>query len=101
MLREDIGIRLKNELMAMKKDYERLYDQGQFLYVELLMSKKDQLLGKELHSEGKINKVTQMDNIRGWGKKTQSWASDDKQEYWADELGFHIYRIEPMCVAKN
>ena len=101
VLREDIGIRLKNELMAMKKDYERLYDQGQFLYVELLMSKKDQLLGKELHSEGKINKVTQMDNIRGWGKKTQSWASDDKQEYWADELGFHIYRIEPMCVAKN
>jgi hypothetical protein len=101
VLREDIGIRLKNELTAMKKDYERLYDQGQFLYVELLMSKKDQLLGKELHSSGKIDKVTQMDSIRGWGKKTQSWASDDKQEYWADELGFHIYRVDPMCVARK
>ena len=101
VLREDIGIRLRNELQAMKLDYERLYDQGQFLYVELLMSKKDQLLGKELHSSGKIDKVSQSDNIRGWGRKTQSWASDDKKEYWSDELGFHIYRVKPLCVLKN
>jgi hypothetical protein len=65
------------------------------------MSKKDQLLGKELHSSGKIDKVSQSDNIRGWGRKTQSWASDDKKEYWSDELGFHIYRVKPMCVLKN
>ncbi len=101
VLREEIGVRLHKELKAMKIDYERLYDQGQFLYVELLMSKKDQLLGKELHSEGKINKVSQTDNIRGWGSKTQSWAGDTKREYWADELGFHIYRIDPLCVATN
>lgn len=101
VLRDDIGFRLHNELKAMKLDYERLYDQGQFLYVELLMSKKDQLLGKELHSASKIDKVSQIDNIRGWGRKTQSWAGDDKNEYWADELGFHIYRLKPMCVSKN
>jgi tetratricopeptide (TPR) repeat protein len=101
VLREEIGLRLHRELKAMKLDYERLYDQGQFLYVELLMSKKDQLLGKELHSTGKIDKVSQTENIRGWGKATFSWASDDKQEYWADELGFHIYRIEPLCVASK
>ena len=82
VLRDDIGFRLHNELKAMRLDYERLYDQGQFLYVELLMSKKDQLLGKELHSASKIDKVSQVDNIRGWGKKTQSWAGDDKNEYW-------------------
>ena len=85
----------------MKIDFERLYDQSQFLYVELLMSKKDQLLGKELHGDSKINKVSQVDNIRGWGRKTVSWASDTKQEYWADELGFHIYRIEPLCVSSH
>lgn len=101
VLKDDIGIRLHNELKAMKLDYERLYDQGQFLYVELLMSKKDQLLGKELHSSTKISKVSQVDNIKGWGKKTQSWAGDDKNEYWADELGFHIYRLKPMCVSQN
>ena len=101
VLREEIGLRLYGELKAMKLEYVRLYDQGQFLYVELLMSKKDQLLGKELHSAGKIDKISQSDDIRGWGKKTQSWASDDKQEYWADELGFHIYRIQPLCVANN
>jgi tetratricopeptide (TPR) repeat protein len=101
VLKDDIGIRLHNELKAMKLDYERLYDQGQFLYVELLMSKKDQLLGKELHSSTKISTVSQVDNIKGWGRKTQSWAGDDKNEYWADELGFHIYRLKPMCVSSN
>jgi hypothetical protein len=101
VLREDVGVRLFSELRAMKSEYERLYDQGQFLYVELLMSKKDQLLGKELHADEKISKVSQLDSIRGWGKKTQSWAGDDKQEYWADEVGYHIYRLQPMCVTKN
>jgi tetratricopeptide (TPR) repeat protein len=101
VLRQEIGIRLYNELKAMKIDFERLYDQSQFLYVELLMSKKDQLLGKELHGDSKIDQVSKVDNIRGWGRKTQSWASDTKQEYWADELGFHIYRIKPLCVASH
>ena len=101
VLRQEIGLRLYKELKAMKIDFERLYDQSQFLYVELLMSKKDQLLGKELHGDSKINKVSQVDNIRGWGRKTVSWASDTKQEYWADELGFHIYRIEPLCVSSH
>lgn len=100
-LREDIGLRLYAELKALKSDYERLYEQGQFLYVELLMSKKDQLLGKELHSDGKLATLSMNDKIRGWGKKTQSWATDNKQEFWADELGFHIVKVKPMCVAKN
>jgi tetratricopeptide (TPR) repeat protein len=101
VLRQEIGLRLYRELNAMKLDFERLHDQSKFLYVELLMSKKDQLLGKELHGDGKIDKVSQNDNIRGWGRKTVSWASDTKEEYWADELGFHIYRIKPLCVASH
>jgi tetratricopeptide (TPR) repeat protein len=101
VLRREIGSKLYGELKVMKSDYERLYDQGQFLYVELLMSKKDQLLGKELHGAGKFSQVTEMTGIRGWGKKAQAWAGDDKQEYWSDELGYHIYRLQPMCVAKK
>ncbi|MEI6833929.1 MAG: hypothetical protein WCL28_08030 [bacterium] len=98
ILKEDIGLALYSELKSLKSEYERLYEQGQFLYVELLMSKKDQLLGKELHSSGKLATLSGNDNIRSWGRKTQTWASDNKQEYWADELGFHIMRVEPMCV---
>jgi hypothetical protein len=101
VIKDDIGTRLRQELMAMKQDYERLHDQGQFLYIELLMSKKDQLLGKELHSSTKITRVSQTDNIKGWARKTQSWANDDKNEFWSDELGFHIYKLEPMCAQSH
>lgn len=100
-LKDDIGLRLYRELKSLKSDYERLYEQGQFLYVELLMSKKDQILGKELHSEGKLATLSTTENIRSWGKKTQTWATDNKQEYWADELGFHIVRVPPMCVVNK
>jgi tetratricopeptide (TPR) repeat protein len=97
-LRADIGKKFVAELRAMKSDYERLYDQAQFLYVELLMSEKEQILGKELHASNKISKVNMRQNVSGWGRKTQSWAADsEKNEFWWDEVGFYIYRVEPMC----
>lgn len=96
-LRKDIGKRLIIELTEMKREFDRLHEQAQFLYVELLMSQKDQLLGKELHGESKIGKLSSRENIAGWGDKTQVWASDDKMEYWQDEIGYHIYRLQPLC----
>ena len=96
-LRVDVGTNFLNELKALQADYDRLYDQAQFLYVELLMSEKEQLLGKELHATSKINNVTNVDKIRGWGKKTQAWAGSKKDEYWWDEVGFYIYRVDSMC----
>jgi hypothetical protein len=98
-LKQDIGRRYLIELKAQKEAYDQLYSQAQFLYVELLMSQKDQLLGKELHGQSKIDRLSAKENIRGWGSKVQSWASDDKEEYWSDELGYHIYRVAPQCVA--
>ena len=65
------------------------------------MSQKDQLLGKELHADSKINKVTETENIRGWGNSTQAWATDMKDEYWQDELGFYVYRLQPQCVSRQ
>lgn len=96
-LRKDIGKRLIVELTAMREDFDRLHEQAEFLYVELLMSQKDQLLGKELHGNSKIDKLSKRENIAGWGDKTQAWAGDDKMEYWQDEVGYHIYRLEPLC----
>ena len=43
-LRADLGKKYLAELTAIKGDYDRLYQQAQFLYVELLMSEKEQLL---------------------------------------------------------
>lgn len=96
-LRKDIGRRLIVELTSMREEFDRLHEQAEFLYVELLMSQKDQLLGKELHGESKIDKLSARENIAGWGDKTQAWASDDKMEYWQDEIGYHIYRLQPLC----
>lgn len=96
-LREDIGKRFIAELQDMKKDYERLHSQAQFLYVELLMSEKDQILGKELHASSKITKVSSKVQIAGWGGKTQAWDDPQIGEYWWDEIGFYIAPVEPLC----
>lgn len=96
-LREDIGKRFIAELQDMKKDYERLHSQAQFLYVELLMSEKDQILGKELHASSKITKVSSQTQIAGWGGKTQAWSDPQIGEYWWDEIGFYIAPVEPLC----
>ncbi len=96
LMRIDIGTRFLGELRNLKDHFDELYDQSQFLYLELLMSQKDQLLGKELHAESKMSKVTDKDAFNGWSRKTQSWE-DNKFEYWWDEIGYQIIDIEPEC----
>ncbi len=96
-LRKDIGSKYLRELRSMKKDFDRLYSQAQFLYVELLMSEKDMLLGKNLHASSKITKVSKKMDINGWGKKTQSWADSNLEEYWWDEVGFYISPVQSQC----
>lgn len=96
-LRKDVGKRFLAELQDMKKEYDRLYAQAQFLYVELLMSEKDQLLGKELHASSKITKVNQKLKVTGWGDNSQAWKDSRNGEYWWDEVGFYIVTVQPMC----
>lgn len=96
-LRKDLGEAFLAELRSMKSQYEQLYAQAEFLYLELLMSEKEQLLGRELHASTKISHVDMQKKITGWSKKTQSWDQSDKNEYWWDEVGFYIYSVQPMC----
>lgn len=95
-LRLQIGSRFLDELRALKEHFDELFSQSQFLYLELLMSQKEQLLGRELHAESKATKVTDKDAFAGWSRKTQSWQ-DSKYEYWWDEIGFQIIDVEPEC----
>jgi tetratricopeptide (TPR) repeat protein len=96
IMRTEIGSRFLGELRNLKDHFDELYDQSQFLYLELLMSQKDQILGKELHGDSKLSKVTDKDAVSGWSRKTQSWE-DDKFEYWWDEIGYQIIDVEPEC----
>lgn len=95
-LRNSIGEKFLVELRSLKEHYESLYSQAQFLYLELLMSEKEQLLGRELHASSKVKKLGAMTSLNNWSQKSQSWE-DDKDEYWWDEIGFQIIDIEPMC----
>lgn len=95
-IRTEIGNRFLAELRALKEHFDELYSQSQFLYLELLMSQKEQILGRELHAESKASKVTDADAFTGWSRKTQSWE-DTKFEYWWDEIGYQIIDVEPAC----
>jgi tetratricopeptide (TPR) repeat protein len=96
-LRKEIGKRFITELQETKKDFERLYAQAQFLYVELLMSEKDQILGKNLHASTKITRVAQQFKVSGWADKTQAWKDSRTGEYWWDEVGFYITPVASRC----
>ena len=96
-LRRDLGSTYLEELRALKEQYDQLYAQAKFLYLELLMSEKEQLLGRELHASTKITQVDMRRDVAGWGRKLQSWGPSDKGEFWWDEVGFYISRVEPMC----
>lgn len=96
-LKKDIGGTYITELKAMKQTFDRLYDQAQFLYIELLMSEKEQALGRELHSDAKLTASTANRKIRGWASKAVAWDVDEKNEYWWDEVGYHIYDVSPQC----
>lgn len=99
-LQNNIGESYLVELKEMKKTFERLYDQAQFLYIELLMSEKEQILGRELHGDSKVADASSDRKVRGWGKKTVAWDADEKNEFWWDEIGYHIYDGKPQCNVK-
>ncbi len=96
-LRRDVGKKYLAELQDIKKDYDRLFSQAEFLYVELLMSEKDQLLGKSLHASTKITHVNQAATVNGWGNKTQAWKDSTTGEYWWDEIGYYITPVTSQC----
>lgn len=97
-LKKELGSRFLKEVMAFRDTYDRLHDQAQFLEVELLMSQKEQILGKELHASNKIAKVSPQKRLSGWGKNNSlSWSAEDKEEFWWDEVGYYIYQVEPTC----
>ena len=96
MRRNEIGKLFLEELQSLKEHFEELYSQSQFLYLELLMSQKEQILGRELHADTKVTRVTDKDAFSGWSKRTQSWQ-DNKNEYWWDEIGYQIIDVQPEC----
>ncbi|MEZ4741270.1 MAG: hypothetical protein R3B45_02295 [Bdellovibrionota bacterium] len=97
-LRKSIGERFLKEVTELRDTYNRLYEQSQFLEVELLMSQKEHLLGKELHADKKMASVNNKRDLGGWGRSSKlSWAGSDVEEYWWDEVGYYIYQVKPEC----
>ncbi len=97
-LEERLGQRFINSLTEMQSSYASLRDQADFLYLELLTSEKDKLLGKEHLAQAKFGaNSTRSARPKGWGKSLLAWRGDDKQEFWWDEVGFYIATVDPVC----
>lgn len=96
--RKNLGEVYRGELLGLKDDYESLNAQAKFLYVELLMSEKEQVLGTELHAKSKLSDKSTKRNVKRWVSKNKlSWSDSNKNEYWLDEIGYHIYNEESKC----
>lgn len=98
-LSTELGSVYISELESLRDEYRNLRSQANFIYIELLMSEKEQILGKELHKEEKLSKVSLSKSAKGWGQGNMPWRASDKGEYWWDEVGFFVYQIQPKCNA--
>jgi tetratricopeptide (TPR) repeat protein len=96
-LKDAIGSQFVVELNKLKSHSDRLSEQSDFLYVELLMSEKEQLLGRELHGEQKLSQLSDKESVIGWASRSQSWSARQRNEFWWDELGYYIYDVTPLC----
>ncbi len=95
--RNDLGEIFDERLGKVLKASEDSLNQFALLKIELLMSQKEQIVGKELHEADKytggIDKST--DSI--WAQTPQSWSGLRGQEYWWDEVGFYISSVPSEC----
>lgn len=97
-IKMDLGKVYIEELQSLEMAFKDLRYQADFLYIELLMSEKEQLLGRELHAESKMEDSSDK-KIQGWGRNIQAWDGSKKEEFWWDEMGFHIFNVESKCNA--
>lgn len=98
-LRRKAGATFVNALQSMRDHYGTLRAQADFLYVELLTSEKDKLMGKNDHlATDKFNQQRKTGKRpAGWGRRLVAWAPSDKDEYWWDEIGYYIDPAKPNC----
>ncbi len=97
-LRVSTGKQFVIALEDLRSQYEQLRAQADFLYLELLTSEKDKLLGKEHLASNKFSaKQANGKRPAGWGKSQLAWAPNTKQEYWWDEVGFYVDPAKSAC----
>ncbi len=98
VLRDETGKKFILALGDLRTKYDQLRAQADFLYVELLTSEKDKILGKEhLSSEKFTGRAKAGKRPAGWGQRVLAWAPDNKHEYWWDEVGFYIDPAKAAC----
>ena len=96
-LTAELGEVYINEMEDLRASYVELRSQANFLHIELLMSEKEQALGRELHADKKLADVDLTRKVSGWGKGNQAWKASKLGEYWEDELGYYVYQVQPQC----
>ena len=83
-------------LKEQAKEFKNLHEQSEFLKIEMLFGEKEQLLGQKLQANLGVKNIDQRD-LRQWTTREQTWAADNLNEYWWDEIGFQTIAINDQC----
>jgi tetratricopeptide (TPR) repeat protein len=95
-LRTVLGKAFVLALKEQAKEFKNLHEQSEFLKIEMLFGEKEQLLGQKLQANLGVKNIDQRD-LRQWTTREQTWAADNLNEYWWDEIGFQTIAINDQC----
>ena len=99
-VQSDIGKLFTAGVQQTLAGLEDLSRQTEFLYIEMLMGKKDQVLGKSLSLAPGDLRSEMKKNLTGFAAGGgQSWSEGAPGEIWWDEVGFYVGKYEPQCKA--
>jgi len=97
-VRSELGQSYLLELEFIKENFADLRYQLSFLSVELLMSQKEQLQGRQLHAESRFHVDSETARRTTWSRNAQSWRGGQMGEFWWDEVGFYLFDLPTLCV---
>ncbi len=91
-----LGQIIKTRLIQAQGIFEESFGQAKLLYIELMMGKKDQLMGTDKRNQSKLLRTAAL-KMEQSVVSHRSWTLDNKNEYWWDEVGHYIYDLKSLC----
>jgi tetratricopeptide (TPR) repeat protein len=95
-LRTVLGSSFVLALKEQAKEFKNLHQQSEFLKIEMLFGEKEQLLGQKLQANLGVKNLDHR-GLSQWTTREQTWAADNLNEYWWDEIGFQTIAINDLC----
>lgn len=95
-IRKVMGAHVRNELATLNQIAQKTFSQSRILYLEILTAKKDLILGQGRSVKGTEFVGEERDFFEESAASQRFWTQD-KNEFWYDELGHHVFTIKSQC----